>query len=230
MVSLLFSFRGRIGRKQYWFGTSAVGFISFVGQMIATASSLSSFDLKDPAEKLSAAAGSSLVALPMFVLILWVSLAIQFKRFHDRGRTGWISMAPMALIVLLLVSILGDIFSNAPLERMFSDALPYFGLLMLVSVGFFIELGCLPSVDGPNKYGPPPGAPPTLEPTRPSGAVDKGSSLLGAQSAMDRAIAEASKPQPAAQQRLAPPPAPAFAAPRATTQRAPAGFGRRVAR
>jgi uncharacterized membrane protein YhaH (DUF805 family) len=157
MVSLLFSFRGRINRKQYWFGTTLVGFLSLLGQMLSSAMSAGSLvDLKDPAEKLASAASSSALLLPLCVVVLWCSFAVQFKRFHDRGRTGWISMAPMVLVVLLIVSILGDIFSNAPLERMFSDALPYFALLMLTSLAFFIDLGCLPSVEGTNKYGPPP--------------------------------------------------------------------------
>src|SRR6185436_18344441 len=101
---------------------------------------------------------------------------------------------------------------GAPLERVVADALPYFGLLMLISLGFFIDLGCLPSVEGTNKYGPPPGTPPaSLDPSRPSGAVEATSSLFGAQTAMDRAIADARKPQ-AAPQRPPSAPQPAFAA------------------
>jgi uncharacterized membrane protein YhaH (DUF805 family) len=172
------------------------------------------------------------LALPLFVLVTWSSLAVQFKRFHDRGRTGWITMLPLVLVVLLIVSILGDIFSGTSIERVFSDALPYFGLLMLTSLAFFIDLGCLPGVEGTNKYGPPPGTPPaSLDPSRPSGAVEATSSLFGAQSAMDRAIADARKPQPAPQ-RPAPAPQAAFAAAtvRAPVQPAPAGFGRRVTR
>jgi uncharacterized membrane protein YhaH (DUF805 family) len=232
MVSLLFSFRGRINRKQYWFGTTLAGFVSGVGQMLTSVMSAGSFaDIKDPGSKLTALATSSALALPLFILVLWCSFAIQFKRFHDRGRTGWISMAPMVFVVLLIVSVLGDIFSGAPPERMFSDAMPYFGLLMLTSFAFFIDLGCLPSVEGTNKYGPPPGSPGPAEPARPSGAVDAASSLFGAQSAMDRAIADARNPQPAPQRPAhAPQPAFAAAAVRAPVQPAAAGFGRRVTR
>ena len=232
MVSLLFSFSGRINRKQYWIGTTLVGFISAIMQVMASAMRAGAMvDVKDPGAALASAASSSALALPLFVLITWSSLAVQFKRFHDRGRTGWITMAPMVLVVLLIVSILGDIFSGAPLERVFSDAMPYFALVMLTSIAFFIDLGCLPSVEGTNKYGPPPGSPGPAEPARPSGAVDATSSLFGAQSAMDRAIADARKPQPAAQ-RPAPAPQAAFAAAtvRARVQPAPAGFGRRVTR
>jgi len=232
MVSLLFSFRGRINRKQYWIGTTLVGFISTIMQVMISAMRTGAMvDVKDPGAALASAVSSSALALPLCVLITWSSLAVQFKRFHDRGRTGWITMAPVVLAVLLIVSILGDVFSGVPLERVFSDALPYFGLLMLISVAFFIDLGCLPSVEGTNKYGPPPGSPGPAEPARPSGVVDAASSLFGAQSAMDRAIADAGKPQPAAQRpTLAPQPAFAAAAVHAPVQPAPAAFGRRVTR
>lgn len=232
MVSLLFSFRGRINRKQYWLGTTLVGFISAIMQVMASAMRARAMvDVKGPGAALAAAASSSALVLPIFVLVTWSSLAVQFKRFHDRGRTGWITMAPMVLAVLLIVSILGGIFSGAPIELLFSDALPYFALLMLTGLAFFIDLGCLAGVEGTNKYGPPPGTPPaSLDPSRPSGAVDATSSLFGAQSAMDRAIADAHKPQ-ATPQRPASAPLPAFAAAvRAPVQPAPTGFGRRVAR
>ena len=102
---------------------------------------------------------------------------------------------------------------------------------MLTSFAFFIDLGCLGSVEGPNKYGPPPGAPPaSLDPSRASGAVDAASSLFGAQSAMDRAIADAHKPQSPAQRPAPAPPAFAAAAVRAPVQPAATGFGRRVTR
>jgi uncharacterized membrane protein YhaH (DUF805 family) len=226
MVSLLFSFRGRINRKQYWFGTTLVGFLSVLGQMLSSAMSAGSLvDLKDPAEKLASAAGSSAFLLPLYVIVLWGSFAVQFKRFHDRGRTGWISMAPMVVVIVLIATILGDALGGAPLERVIANALPYFGLLMLISFGFFIDLGCMPSVEGTNKYGPPPGSPPaSLDASRPSGVVDATSSLFGAQSAIDRAIADAHKPQPTAQRPAA------FAAAAAPVQPAPAGFGRRVTR
>ena len=233
MVSLLFSFRGRISRKQYWFGTTLVGFLSLIGRMMTTALQAGSLlDVKDHADGLAGAAGSSMVALPVFVLIVWCSLAVQFKRFHDRGRTGWISMAPMVFVALLAVSVLGDVFAGAPLEKTLSDALPYFALLMLMGLAFFIDLGCLPSVEGPNKYGPPPGAPRgPMEPARPSGAVDAASALFGAQSAVDRAVAERNS-QPQVQRVTTPtaPPAraPAFAAKPAARPPAPVGFGRRL--
>jgi uncharacterized membrane protein YhaH (DUF805 family) len=235
MVSLLFSFRGRISRKQYWVGMALVGFASAVGRMLTTFLSVGSFaDAKEPSDMLAAALGASAAALPLYGVILWWSLAIQFKRFHDRGRTGWLSMAPIVLTLMLIASIVGDVVGKAPLERLFNDALPYFVVLMVISLAFFIDLGCLEGVEGSNKYGPPPGAPSPIEPSRPSGAVEATSSLFGAQSAMDRAIAER-QAQPRPVQRASAPataaaPTLATALRPSPVQAAPAGFGRRAAR
>ncbi|MBS0385299.1 MAG: DUF805 domain-containing protein, partial [Proteobacteria bacterium] len=154
MVSLLFSFRGRIGRKQYWFGMGLVGFLSFVGQMLASVAPASSlFEMKG-GDRIHDAGSAGAAGLPVYLIVAWCTLAIQFKRFHDRGRTGWISVAPLALVLMLLASVLGDVLGNAPLERTVGDLLPYAALLMLTSLGFFIDLGCMGSVEGVNKYGP----------------------------------------------------------------------------
>ncbi len=258
LVSLLFSFRGRINRKQYWLGASFIGFLSFIGQMMTTAMQAGALvDGKDPGGNLASLAGSSAVASPIYAIIIWSSLAIQFKRFHDRGRTGWISLAPLIVATMLIVAIVSDALSGAPLERLAGDVLPYVAILMLIGLGFFIDLGCLPSVHGPNRYGPAPGSSGSLAPSRPSGSVDSASSLFGAQSAMDRAIAEAAKPQPvtgraaaseaAAAARSPLPGAPLKNAPlqsaamgstpmgstpmgSAPMGNAPSGFGRRIAR
>jgi uncharacterized membrane protein YhaH (DUF805 family) len=237
MVSLLFSFRGRINRKQYWFGTSLVGFISFFGRMLTTAlSSTALVDVKDPSTALSSVMGAGVLALPLFVLTVWCGLAVQFKRFHDRGRTGWISMIPLVLGVLFIGSVLGDILGHAPLERLFNDALPYFGLLMLTGLAFFIDLGCMGSVEGPNKYGPPPDGPRTpLEPVKPRAAVDVSSSLFGAQSAIDRAITERAQPANSNVATPAPTPPPAIAYerrfnPKPAAVVTPPAFGRRAQR
>jgi uncharacterized membrane protein YhaH (DUF805 family) len=231
MVSLLFSFSGRINRKQYWIGTGLVTMLSVMGQMLAFSSSVMLPSYKDSSAAIASALGASAFSIPINLLVLWCTLAIQFKRFHDRGRTGWLSMIPLVLVVLAIGSIVGNAFAGAPIEKLFADLLPLVVLMMITGLAFFIDLGCMQGVEGPNKYGPPPGTPPaSLNPSRPSGAVDAASSLFGAQSAMDRAIAEkaapvAQRPAPAMQSAYA-----AAAPMRAPAQPAPAGFGRRVTR
>ena len=232
LVSLLFSFNGRINRAQYWAGTLGVSGVNFLaGMMIAMQSGVSAAAKADPAAALGASLGSLGFITVINALAAWCGLALQVKRFHDRGRTGWITAAPMILAIWMIVAVLGVVFSNAPLEQaLHAIGLP-FGLLMLTSLAFFIDLGCLPGKAEPNKYGNPPGSPPSpsAAPFRPqpSASVSVTNSLFGAQAAMERAIAEqpkaslrpamASSPRPAP----TPTPSPAGGAP---------SFGRRVTR
>ncbi len=121
---------------------------------------------------------------------------------------------------------------GSPLD-LFVSLQPYAFVGWLINLYIFVELGCLSGVEGPNKFGPPPGAARgPIEPARPSGAVDAASSLFGAQSAIDRAIAERAIPDRARPPQAEPPrSAPAFAAAARTAAppQAPS-FGRRVTR
>ncbi len=72
---LLFSFQGRVGRKPYWI----FNLIIFLGGMV-----LSLFT------EVSADIGEINKPQLMFMLwILWPSLAIQAKRWHDRNKPAW---------------------------------------------------------------------------------------------------------------------------------------------
>ena len=70
---LMFSFRGRATRQQYWLGAVVP---PFVFMALATAFNL-------PARM--GDFGFTVVGL----LLVWIMLAIGVKRCHDRGRSGW---------------------------------------------------------------------------------------------------------------------------------------------
>lgn len=89
---ILFSFDGRIPRRVYW-GATIGSTVVFYGIIFAAAflggtlgdSGMSSGAA--PAEAASAFVG--LVLLVLFIPMIWISLAIQVKRWHDRGKSGW---------------------------------------------------------------------------------------------------------------------------------------------
>ena len=83
---ILFSFKGRIPRKTYWY--SALGMI------------LASFVLMFLVALLTGGNESaiSVIMLILYIPLIWVSLAIQVKRWHDRNKSGWwvlISFVPL---------------------------------------------------------------------------------------------------------------------------------------
>jgi len=74
LVSLLFSFRGRITRLSYWMFSLAVLVIILVPAMTVFGG--------DPVQS------GNYIAL-VSLLILYPSLAVQAKRWHDRDKSAW---------------------------------------------------------------------------------------------------------------------------------------------
>lgn len=79
---LLFSFDGRVGRSVYWEFTVAVIvlFCLLAGVMVMTT------DVNNPQ------AGGGLASILMGIaglLVIWPSLAVQAKRWHDVDKSAW---------------------------------------------------------------------------------------------------------------------------------------------
>lgn len=85
LKQILFSFNGRVGRKIYWltFLSITIGLIV----LIVLAAQIG----------LSEGAGGVLL-LVVYIPLLWISLAVQAKRWHDRDKSAWwilISFVPL---------------------------------------------------------------------------------------------------------------------------------------
>jgi uncharacterized membrane protein YhaH (DUF805 family) len=226
LVSFLFSFRGRINRLQYWAGSLGVG----VGAVVLIFVLALVTGVATPMDKHAGLQGAvALIFIMGLVGLLsgWAGLALQTKRFHDRGQPGWLCLLPLLPAFGLTSTMITGVLSGQAPGQFVGAMQPYLLALWAINFFFFINLGCLAGTDGPNKYGPPPGAPrsPHTEPaprTRPPAQA----SLGGVEAAMERAIAEKAR-QPAPP--LGPTRPPAAAAP-ALAAAAPATFGRRPAR
>lgn len=82
---ILFSFKGRIPRKIYWLASLA----SLVVVMIAIV--LVGALFSEPGIL-------GVIAVALYVPLIWISLAVQVKRWHDRDKSGWwvlISFVPI---------------------------------------------------------------------------------------------------------------------------------------
>jgi uncharacterized membrane protein YhaH (DUF805 family) len=231
MLFLLFSFNGRIGRGQYWFGTLITGFGGLIGQMLVQILAVNAGALSTTIpHQVEAYANACLLLLPLNAAVVWATAAVQCKRFHDRGRPGWLALIPLAVTVWALGSAFTDIVSGVDILAVINNAVPYVCALMLMSLAMLIDLGCFGSVEGPNQYGNGPGSPgPNKPPTAPG--APSPNVLVNAQAAMDRALAQrkaapvAKSSRPATAFGAAP--QPAQAAQPATSSRS---FGRRTSR
>ncbi|MDD9972910.1 MAG: DUF805 domain-containing protein [Candidatus Poribacteria bacterium] len=131
ILYLFFGIRGRINRKQWWFGVSICSFPSYLlWQMYIM--------------NLKIWRSGNLLWIPIALLLvccLWMFFAVSLKRHHDRNRPEWWT------IVLAIVAIPFWILGLAPSLQ---------GLRGLIAFFWIIFFGCFPGDAGENRYGPPP--------------------------------------------------------------------------
>lgn len=149
-LGLCFGFRGRIDRTHFWLG--AAGLVAVNTLFAVPAFVLHALAAGDEGLYLLATVAMAVVE----AALIWPSLAIPWKRLHDRGRSGWWLLAlPLALIATHLAAALAS--GSAPAAGARSQilwALPAIGLWLWL----LIECGVLPGTQGLNRYGPPPAA------------------------------------------------------------------------
>jgi uncharacterized membrane protein YhaH (DUF805 family) len=142
LKELLFSFDGRIRRRDYWFALVP----TFVVQTLV-------FALPGPAKYLA-------------VLLAWPYLAITFKRLHDIGWSGGIiilanfARAALKLVTILLIN--PDRLADGLVGS--AEAAPLAAEWPLILYFLFLAfLGVKPGTDGLNEFGVVPGADPQSE-------------------------------------------------------------------
>ncbi len=128
LIQLLFSFKGRIDRRQFWQANAWLGLL-LVGTALGFGLWLMVYDATDVHNPISQLmvfeAFMNCLTLLLVCVNLWCILAIAWKRLHDRNRHGAWSVA------LVLIPPVGVIW-------------------------WVIELGTWKGTDGPNRYGPSP--------------------------------------------------------------------------
>jgi len=116
ITKLLFSFQGRINRAKYWGGILGVYAVVIVlvviassvlgGDTTAAAVELESTGLNDgevgSSEEIS---GGALAGLGILYLFFgWMGVALQAKRWHDRGKSGW-------MVLVNFIPLVGGIWA-----------------------------------------------------------------------------------------------------------------------
>lgn len=93
IIKLLFSFDGNIGRRLFWIITLIIlGLNAEIGHIF------SHFNENNP---MTISLGS--ISILWFILVVWIMLAIQVKRCHDIGKSGW-------WVTINLIPIFGTIW------------------------------------------------------------------------------------------------------------------------
>ncbi len=114
-MDLFFSFNGRINRAKWWVGI----LVLFVVQMVLWAilgtvfglSAMGSFDPNDAASADAMMEQMSSMIIPamiLFAVMIYPTLAVHAKRWHDRNKSGWWSLVmliPMVGVIWLIVEL-----------------------------------------------------------------------------------------------------------------------------
>ena len=93
LKSLLFSFRGRINRLPFWIVTLILLGCGSIFQQL-----MGPYGPENPMT-----IGSGVLTFVNFVMVLWIGLAVQIKRWHDRNKSGWWAL-------LNLIPVIGHIW------------------------------------------------------------------------------------------------------------------------
>jgi uncharacterized membrane protein YhaH (DUF805 family) len=180
--ALLFSFRGRINRAKFWLAMLIyVTIYAIIVTIMIIAGHVAGEITLDPSvvakipflillNYMSTGVAGLLVwnwgfPLPtsvMVFLILVSALSVGAKRLHDRDKSAWwllvfygVSVLSVIQAVLIIVNI-----NVLPLvlSLTLSPIVHYAFLITVLALQawYFVELGCFPGTDGPNRYGPDP--------------------------------------------------------------------------
>jgi uncharacterized membrane protein YhaH (DUF805 family) len=139
------SFDGRINRQPYWLGTIILVVVMLV-IIFAVGFAIGIPDTIDFRFRL--------VTFILQLVFLYPSAALMVKRLHDRNRPTYFAAFILVPVILKgltdLIGMTGDPFSATALDYILN------GIIFIVAIWFFIELGILRGTVGPNQYGPDP--------------------------------------------------------------------------
>jgi len=177
----LFGFSGRINRAKQW-AVLLVAFVNFILIGVAFAVTIGGAAIVDAINHKTTFA--AIVASPqakqfgialcvLYVLMLYVTLAVMTKRLHDRNKSAWwiliFFVLPLALQIPVLMALpamlahLGEVMRAAqnhlpPPPQPFEPPVVLIarGAATIINLWAFVELYILRGTVGDNRFGPDP--------------------------------------------------------------------------
>ncbi len=163
---LLFQFKGRIGRRSYFFGIFLTTLLPFLLFMWLAAMLAPIFQTLGSSSSSQMASAISLIGVGLiFFVYLYCSLSLLSKRLHDFGLSAWWSVMQVGPAIVAALSISFINMSNVGrLEQAFSSGESVYDKIAIllailstaVSTGFAIWLLFWPGQSTRNKFGPAP--------------------------------------------------------------------------
>ncbi len=175
LVHYLFGFSGRINRAKQW-AILLVGFVFEILLMVLFFLVVG-FSAVAAAPSFPAFVGLPqfhtfvLLACALYIVMLYISVAVMTKRLHDRDKSAWWLLVFMVLPIIFGIPRYIEMFA---IFSHFSEFIKYAqqnpqqpfaesplailggGASAIISLWAFVELFCLPGTAGDNRYGPDP--------------------------------------------------------------------------
>ena len=141
----MFQFEGRLRRSHFWISWGILFAAGFVLGFIP------------------------ILGFFVSLALIYPQVAVQVKRLHDMGRSGWWVVAPFAANTALFIggffAIIGNVALNqralenedpAAMMAMFGSIGGIVLLFFVINLGWLLWIGIVDSQPGRNKYGPNP--------------------------------------------------------------------------
>jgi uncharacterized membrane protein YhaH (DUF805 family) len=124
---ILFSAKGRLGRRTYWIAVALLAVLSALTGLLGPVGAL------------------------LALVLIYPDVCIFVKRLHDIGRSGWLTALPFGLAFLggVALELAGEPKRGAP--AMIGS------VLVLAGSAISLWVGLSKGDPEPNAYGPPPG-------------------------------------------------------------------------
>ena len=160
-------FSGRASRAEFWWFMLFVLIAYFVMMFLFAGMGMSMSQAVEPggnpAGMLAAMGGFGIVLLLFWLAMIIPTTAVQVRRLHDSGRSGWWIGGFWLLYLVYMVSAFSmaagavvDPSNPTPPSMAGLGVTMILGLVMFVLSIVLLIFYCLPGTNGPNAYGPDP--------------------------------------------------------------------------
>lgn len=147
--------KGRINRRTWLVFAILIALFEYLAELILRRAFHWPFPAVGPGSPFLPSYLGDEITLLTGLIFLWPSLAIDIKRWHDLGMSGWtvlIVYLPAVVLYGLAFASVGGMTDHP--DQKIAAFLYLFGLAALV---YFILLAARKGMAGPNQYGAPPG-------------------------------------------------------------------------
>lgn len=105
LVQLLFSAKGRINRQKFLF--AVIGWVALIMVMMVISSIFTAMAMNPDASSFwSVMAGLfGIINIVIYIAMMYSSIALQIKRWHDLDRSGWFTLLGFLPIVNLIYAV-----------------------------------------------------------------------------------------------------------------------------